>query len=79
MISQNDPLLIRVPETSSVQNYQKTVSSIPKFLKFGVKYVVLGTRTISGNSFDSSLSLSKKQRFWENSVFYPKLKNLGME
>lgn len=37
MTSQNDPLVIRVPETCSVQNYQKKISSILKLTKIGVK------------------------------------------
>ena len=38
MTSQNDPLVIRVPETCSVQNYQKRISSIPNLTKIEVKY-----------------------------------------
>lgn len=38
MTSQNDPLVIRVPETCSVQNYQKRISSLSKLTNIGVIY-----------------------------------------
>jgi hypothetical protein len=77
--SQNDPLVIRVPETCSLQNYQKIVSSIPfpKNKVFGMidkiwsQISCFGTRTISGNSFDLSLSLSQKQDFGIIVCFIP--------